>query len=87
MQRSPKVPRFSLSDKRIAMQRVRTGKDTSSTTSYQTLVNPSPEEVSLLREHFSGISSMSAVDKALRNATVYLQKAKRFCVLALATSE
>jgi len=38
-------------------------------------VDPSPEEVSLLREHFSEIASMSADDFALRNSTVYMQKA------------
>jgi len=30
---------------------------------------------------------MSAGDKALRNTIVHLQKAQKFCVLALATSE
>ena len=33
------------------------------------LVHPSSEEVFLLREHLSGIASMSAGGKALRNAT------------------
>ncbi|MDR3585497.1 MAG: hypothetical protein P4L59_09250 [Desulfosporosinus sp.] len=41
----------------------------------------------MLREALSGIASMSADDKALRNATVHMQKARRFCVLALASSE
>ena len=56
-------------------------------TTYQTPSGPEPEEVSLLREHFSGIASMSADEKALRNATVDMQKAQRFCVLALSASE
>ena len=40
---------------------------------YLRSVDPSPEEVSLLREHFSGIASMSVEAKALRNATVNMQ--------------
>ncbi|KJR49367.1 hypothetical protein UF75_0207 [Desulfosporosinus sp. I2] len=35
----------------------------------------------------SGIASMSAVDQALRTATVHMQKAQKFCGLAWATSE
>ncbi|WP_282432991.1 hypothetical protein [Desulfosporosinus sp. Sb-LF] len=41
----------------------------------------------MLSEHFSGIASISAEDEALRNATVYMQKAQRFCILATSSSE
>jgi len=49
--------------------------------------DPSQRKFLSLESTERGIASMSAGDEALRNATVYMQKAQRFCILASAPSE
>jgi len=45
-------------------------------------VDPSQRKFLSLESTISGIASMSAVDQALRTATVHMQKAQKFCGLA-----
>ncbi|KUO72908.1 MAG: hypothetical protein APF81_10585 [Desulfosporosinus sp. BRH_c37] len=66
-------------------------KNANSTTGFsgrsKTPWDPSQRKFLSLGSTESGIASMNADDKALRNATVHMQKAQRFCVLALTSSE
>jgi len=54
---------------------------------FQASGDPSQRKCLALESTERGIASMSAGDEALKNATVHMQKAQKFCILAASPRE